>query len=216
MAKIIPPPPAKIDKKILYQKAYLTFCVPIMQQLTGINAYMAQMGFVTSAFNQGFGKFVPVIMGSVQFLSALFSMYYLYRFQRRKMILIGNLGTGICCYAMGITFFFIKTFNNGFWIIVTSIALFMAFNGLFLIPSIPLYIPTVGNKVQLQYTQITAWFSCGTGIVLFPIINAYYGFSAMFLTFGTITFIFFIINLFFMLDTKPDIKKSINDQLKEY
>jgi SP family arabinose:H+ symporter-like MFS transporter/SP family xylose:H+ symportor-like MFS transporter len=187
-----------------------------MQQLTGVNAYISQMGLITSAFNIGFGNYVPAIMGFVQWFSALISMYYLYRFQRRKMLLIGNLGTSLCSYIIGITFFFIQTFDNGFWIVVTSIILFMGFNGIFLIPSVPLYLPTVGTKVQLQYTQVTNWFSCGTAVILLPIIDSYFGFSPMFITFGTISLIFFLINLFFMIDTKPDVKKSINDQIKEY
>lgn len=121
--------------------------MPIMQQLTGVNAYISQMGFVTSAFNVDFGKYVPVIMGAVQFLTALLSMFFLYRFSRKKMILIGNLGTALCCFMIGIPFYFIDTYQNGFWIVVAGIITFMAFNGIFLIPSIPLFIPTVGSKV---------------------------------------------------------------------
>lgn len=118
-----------------------------MQQLTGVNAYISQMGFVTSAFNDEFGKYVPVIMGFVQFGTALFSMFFFYRFQRKRMILIGNLGTGLCCFLMGIPFYFINTYQNGFWIVVTGIILFMFFNGTFLIPSVPVFLPTVGSKV---------------------------------------------------------------------
>lgn len=81
-----------------------------MQQLTGVNAYISQMGFVTSAFDDGFGKFVPVIMGAVQFLTAIISTFFFYRFSRKRMILIGNLGTGLCCFIMGIPFYFIKTY----------------------------------------------------------------------------------------------------------
>jgi hypothetical protein len=118
-----------------------------MQQLTGVNAYISQMGFVTSAFDDGFGKFVPVIMGAVQFGTALFSMFFFYRFSRKRMILIGNLGTSICCFMIGIPFYFINTYQSGFWIVVAGIITFMAFNGTFLIPSVPLFIATVGSKV---------------------------------------------------------------------
>ena len=157
------------------------------------------MGFLTSNFQGEFGLYIPFIMGFVQFSTALFSMYYLYRFNRRKMILIGNIGTAVCCFALGFLFLYLDKFPDGIWLIVVFIIIFMAFNGTFLIPSVPLYLPTVGTKVELQYTQVTNWFSCGTAVSLFVIINAYFGFSAMFFTFGTITLSCFICNYIFMI-----------------
>lgn len=91
----------------------------------------------------------------------------------------------------------------------------MAFNGIFLIPSVSLFIPTMGTKVQLQYSQVSNWFICGTAVLLLPIINAYFGFIPMFFTYGTITLIFFIINCFLMAESKEDIRKRVNDLLKE-
>ena len=46
----------------------------MMQQLTGINAFVTQMGYVATAYNVAFGKFVPVIMGIVQFIAAIYAM----------------------------------------------------------------------------------------------------------------------------------------------
>ena len=119
----------------------------MMQQFTGVNAYISQMGFLTLKFQDQFGLYIPFIMGFTQFATALFSMYYLYRFNRRKMILIGNLGTAVCCFALGFLFHYLDRFPDGIWLIVVFIIIFMAFNGTFLIPSIPLYLPTVGTKV---------------------------------------------------------------------
>jgi hypothetical protein len=79
-----------------------------MQQLTGVNAYIAQMGFVTHNFNSIFGRYAPAIMGVAQFFAALISMYYLYRIDRKKMIFVGNLGMCLMNYAMGIAFLFIN------------------------------------------------------------------------------------------------------------
>jgi hypothetical protein len=78
-----------------------------MQQLTGLNAYISQMGFVIAFYNSTFSEFVPAIMGIVQFITALYSMYYMYRIDRKKLILIGNLGMAICCFVMGIAFLFV-------------------------------------------------------------------------------------------------------------
>jgi hypothetical protein len=79
-----------------------------MQQLTGINAFVSQMGYVTTAYNVGFGEFVPVIMAICHFLAGLYSMSCLARTKRRTMILIGNFGMGLCALGIGILFVFIK------------------------------------------------------------------------------------------------------------
>lgn len=50
-----------------------------MHQLTGVNAYISQMGFVTAAFDNTFGDYVPFLMGTVQVITAFYSMFYLYR-----------------------------------------------------------------------------------------------------------------------------------------
>jgi hypothetical protein len=141
-----------------------------MQQLTGANAFIAQMGYVTTRFNHSFGPYVPLIMGMTQFLSALFSMYYLYKFDRKKMLLIGNLGTSLCCFGLGITFVFLPEYFNGIWIVLALIVTFMMFNGLMIVPSVPLYLPTVGTKKNLQLSQVTNWMACGVAIGLFVII----------------------------------------------
>lgn len=138
-----------------------------MQQLTGANAFIAQMGYLTTRFNRSFGPYVPLIMGMTQFLSALFSMYYLYRFDRKKMLLIGNLGTSLCCFGLAITFVFLPEYSNGIWIVLALIITFMIFNGLMIVPSVPLYLPTVGTKRNLQLSQVTNWLACGVAIDLF-------------------------------------------------
>lgn len=76
----------------------------MMQQLTGINAFVSQMGFVVTDYNTGFGQFVPVIMGIVQFIAAMYAMTCLAKTKRRTMILIGNCGMGICSLGIGILY----------------------------------------------------------------------------------------------------------------
>ena len=89
---------------------------------------------------------------------------------------------------------------------MAALVIFMALNGFMLIPSIPIMLPTVGNKVTLQYTQVTNWFSAGTAVILLPIINAYFGFSALPFTFGTITLIFFSIHAYYWIERKKTVK----------
>lgn len=113
----------------------------MMQQLTGINALVSQMGYVATAYNVGFGEFVPVIMGVVQFIAALYAIGCLANARRRKMILVGNLGMGLCALGMGILFEYVNEFPGGFWIVVFLIFLYMTIHGGTLIPAVWLYVP---------------------------------------------------------------------------
>ena len=111
-----------------------------MHQLTGINAYISQMGFVTSAFNNDFSEYVPFLMGSIQVITALYSITYLYRVNRRKMILVGNFAMSLCCFGIGISFFFINDSSSIFWIVVFFIVVFMGFNGATLVPGVMTFV----------------------------------------------------------------------------
>lgn len=117
-----------------------------MHQLTGVNAYISQMGFVTASFNNKFGEFVPFLMGSIQVVTALFALIYLTKVNRRKMVLAGNLGMSLCCLGIGISYAFIKTFGQVFWIVVILIIIFMGLNGATLVPAVWMYVPEVATK----------------------------------------------------------------------
>jgi hypothetical protein len=117
-----------------------------MHQFTGVNAYIAQMGFVTSTFNNSFGDYVPFLMGSVQVFTALYSITYLYRVNRRKMVLSGNFGMSLCCFGMGVGFLLINSYAHAFWISVTFLVIFMAIHGATLIPAVWTYVPEVATR----------------------------------------------------------------------
>ena len=112
-----------------------------MHQFTGVFACLAQMGFVTSTFNNSFGDYVPFMMGSVQVVTALFSITYLYRVKRRKMVLTGNLGMSLCCFGIGTGFVLINSYSQAFWISVSFLVVLMGFHGATLVPAVWMYIP---------------------------------------------------------------------------
>ena len=80
----------------------------MMQQLTGIHAFISQMGSVVTAYQINFGLFVPAIMAGVHVMGALYSMTCLTRTKRKTMILTGNILMGICSLGIGILFIFIN------------------------------------------------------------------------------------------------------------
>ncbi len=85
-------------------------------------------------------------MGALQVITAILSLVYLSRINRRTLILVGNFGMSICCLGIGVCFLLINNYKQMFYIVVTLIIIFMGLNGATLLPAIPMYIPEVGNK----------------------------------------------------------------------
>lgn len=117
-----------------------------MHQLTGVNAYISQMGFVTAAFNNKFGEFVPFLMGAVQVITAIYALIFLKRVNRRTLVLVGNFGMSVCCIGIGISYVFINNFKQMFWVVVALIIIFMAIHGATLIPGVWMYVPELATK----------------------------------------------------------------------
>ena len=55
---------------------------------------------------------------------------------------------------------------------------------------------------------------CSVTIVIFPVINAKYGYGPMFLTFGIISMALFLLNYFIMVESKPKNNDQINVELR--
>lgn len=195
-------------------RTFLAFEIPMMQQLTGINAFVSQMGYVVTAYNVGFGEFVPVIMGIVQFIAAIYSMSCLQKTRRRVMILVGNLGMGLCSLGIGILYFFFKEFPGGFWLVVLLTFIYMTIHGGTLIPAVWMYVPEISPGKQPQYSSITNWFMCSVTIIVFPVVNLNYGYGPMFCAFGIISLFLFLLNFFIMIESKPRTAEEVNVELR--
>ena len=111
-----------------------------MQQLTGINAFVSQMGGVISIYQQSFGEFFPVLMGIFQFFAALYTVTCLPNANRRRMLLVGNLLMGLCGLGIGICLYYQNEFPNGFWVVVGISFTYISTHGTTVIPFISVYI----------------------------------------------------------------------------
>lgn len=181
--------------------------------MTGINAYISQMGFVTASFNNKLGDYVPFMMGAIQVITALYALTYLRRMNRKKMILAGNFGMSICCIGIGISYVYAKSYGQMFWIVVAFLVIFMGLNGATLVPAVGLYVPEVATRVEMRWSAVTNWLGCAISVVFFVLIGQLYGYQYIFLTFGIITMLCFIFNAIYMIDTKPKLKNVVNLEL---
>lgn len=81
-----------------------------MHQMTGVNAYISQMGFVTAEFNNKFGDYVPFMMGAIQLITAIYALTYLTKISRKSLVLAGNVGMSVCCIGIGVSYELLNKF----------------------------------------------------------------------------------------------------------
>lgn len=123
-------------------KAYfIGFLLPLMQQLTGINAIVTQIGGIVQKHNADFGYYLPLIINFVQFAATFGAISALKMFGRKPILLFGNIGLGICDIILGILFIFIGSFNAAFWIVFAVLIVYMAIYSSTIGPTVWMYVP---------------------------------------------------------------------------
>ncbi len=112
-----------------------------MQQLTGINAIVTQIGGIVSKHNADFGYYLPLIINFVQFAATFGAITALNLFGRKTILLAGNIGLGICDILLGILFVFINKFPAAFWIVFAILMIYMAIYSTTIGPVVWMYVP---------------------------------------------------------------------------
>jgi SP family galactose:H+ symporter-like MFS transporter len=112
-----------------------------MQQSTGINAIVTQIGGIVSSHNPEFGYYTPLVINIVQFLGTLAAISLLNSFGRKPILLFGNFGLGICDVVIGVLFLFIGKFDAVFWMVFVLLVIYMLIYGLTIGPTVWMYVP---------------------------------------------------------------------------
>lgn len=87
---------------------YLGFQLPFMQQISGINFIVTQLGQITGEYDPSLQPFSALVANCIEFIAAAFSILLLVRVGRKPILQLGNLGVGIINIAIGILFIFIN------------------------------------------------------------------------------------------------------------
>jgi len=112
-----------------------------MQQLTGINAIVTQIGGLVSNHNPEFGYYTPFIINFVQFAATFGAMYALNSFGRKSILVSGNFALAIFDILLGILFIFIDKFSAAFWLVFVILIFYMIFYSTTIGPTVWMYVP---------------------------------------------------------------------------
>jgi MFS transporter, SP family, galactose:H+ symporter len=99
----------------------------LLQQLSGINAviYYAPEIFIQAGFNQGeTEKLATVGVGMVNFLTTIVAMYLIDQVGRRRLLVVGFLGTGVAMLAIALAVVYPTLIPS--WVVIAALLLYIA------------------------------------------------------------------------------------------
>jgi hypothetical protein len=123
-------------------------------------------------------------------------------FGRRTLMLAGNLSLAIFDLIIGVMFLilYLNNWTPAVYIALVFIMLFMISYGLTIGPVVWLYVPEIIPAKIVPPATFMNWLGCSICVIVTPIvINAADSSYPVFLFFGVITLVFFIINYFWVI-----------------
>ncbi len=137
------------------------------------------------------------------------------RVGRKPLTLWGNLALAVIDILLGLLFVFDKWAPSGM-IVFVLLMVYMIVYGISLGPVVWLYVPEIIPAKIVPFATMMNWFGCSLCVMFTPIAIAanHKNPAPVFFFFGAITFLFYIFNLFFMVETKGKSKKEVIAEFK--
>jgi hypothetical protein len=160
------------DIPLSKKAVFLGFQLPFMQQLSGINMIVTEIGSIVQTYDERMALYAPLISNFIQLIATAFSVLALAHFGRRTLILIGNFSLAIIDIIVGILFL-VLSLNN--WIPSVYIALgfimiFMISYGVTIGPVVWLYVPEIIPANLVPPATFMNWFGCSICVIATPFI----------------------------------------------
>ena len=182
---------------------FLAITIGMFNQLSGINAILYYLNdiFQRAGFSKVSGDLQSVAVGATNLLFTILAMSVIDKFGRRKMLLVGSVGTAVCL--AGVAWVFSTARNEGMlvWLLVGFIAFFAFSQG----AVIWVYLSEVfPNRVRAKGQSLgsfTHWAMNALISSTFPLLAAASG-AAPFVFFSAMMVVQFFVVLSFYPETK--------------
>ena len=182
---------------------FLAITIGMFNQLSGINAILYYLNdiFQRAGFSKVSGDLQSVAVGATNLLFTILAMSVIDKFGRRKMLLVGSVGTAVCL--AGVAWVFSTARNEGMlvWLLVGFIAFFAFSQG----AVIWVYLSEVfPNRVRAKGQSLgsfTHWAMNALISSVFPMLAAASG-AAPFVFFSAMMVVQFFVVLSFYPETK--------------
>lgn len=182
---------------------FLAVSIGMFNQLSGINAILYYLNdiFARAGFSKVSGDLQAVAVGATNLIATIIAMAIIDRIGRKKLLLIGSVGTALCM--AGVTFIFTARRDDQFlvWLLIGYIAFFAFSQG----AVIWVYLSEVfPNRVRAKGQSLGSfshWFMNAIISGIFPLMAASSG-GAPFAFFSLMMVLQFFVVLFVYPETK--------------
>jgi len=201
----------------MFKLLLIGIMIGIFQQITGINVimYYAPTIFRFAGFGTDSALLQTVLMGIVNMVFAVASMFFVDKVGRRPLMIIGSAGMGLCLLALSVIFIY-QDIHRFF--VLGSIMGFLAFFGFSLGPVVWVIISEIfPNKLRSYAVAITVFFIWASNFIVslsFPYLLANLGGYSFFI-FSFMCFLCVLFVVKYLRETKGKTLERIEYEVTE-
>jgi MFS transporter, SP family, arabinose:H+ symporter len=182
---------------------FLAVSIGLFNQLSGINAILYYLNdiFAAAGFNKVSGDLQAVVVGFTNLLFTMLAMSVIDKVGRKKLMLIGSVGTAACLAGVAAVFFTDRHHELLVWLLVGFIASFAFSQGAVIWVYISEVFPTQVRAKGQSFGSLTHWLMNATISFAFPVLAAWSR-SIPFMFFAGMMVLQFFVVLFIYPETK--------------
>jgi sugar porter (SP) family MFS transporter len=194
---------------------FLAIAIGAFNQLSGINAILYYLNdiFAAAGFSRLSSNLQAVAIGLMNLLATLLGMALIDRVGRKRLLLIGAIGTAICLALVAFIFFTHQHQAMLVWALVAYIGFFAVSQGAVIWVYISEVFPTRVRGKGQSLGSGTHWIMNALLSGIFPVIAARSG-AYPFAFFSAMMLLQFIVVLFFFPETKRASLEELQHMLK--
>ncbi len=193
----------------------LAVVIALFNQLSGINPILYYLNdiFEKAGFTKVSGDVQAVAIGVTNLLFTALAMSIIDKVGRKKLLLIGSVGTFACLSAVSFLFYTGLHQNLLLWPLVGFVAFFAVSQGSVIWVYISEVFPNSVRAKGQSLGSFTHWLACASLANVFPII-AVHSAAGPFIFFASMMILQFIVVLFFFPETKNFTLEELQERLE--
>jgi MFS transporter, SP family, arabinose:H+ symporter len=182
---------------------FLAVSIGMFNQLSGINAILYYLNdiFAHAGFSKVSGNLQAVAVGGTNLLFTMIAMSVIDRLGRKKLLLIGSVGTAACLAGVAAIFFAHRHENLLVWLLIGFIASFAFSQGAVIWVYLAEVFPNVVRAKGQSLGSFSHWFMNALISGIFPLMAASSG-AYPFVFFSAMMVLQFLVVLFVYPETK--------------
>jgi len=193
----------------------LAVTLALFNQFSGINPILYYLNdiFAKAGFNKVSGDLQSVAIGATNLLFTIVAMSIIDKVGRKKLLIVGSVGTFVCLSVISMLFFTGKHQNLLLFPLVGFVAFFAVSQGSVIWVYISEIFPNSVRGKGQSLGSFTHWLACATLANFFPVV-AQHSAAGPFIFFATMMVLQFVVVTRFFPETKGFTLEQLQQQLE--